>query len=556
MDSKLYSDFAAHLPLIRSFSMGWNFPPEYPFFAGEPIRYHYFFYLVVGFLERFGLRIDWALNIPSMLGFWLLLMMIYKITYRFFHSRLAGILAIILFLFNGSLSFVEYFDQHGWSLESLIAIPAQTNFASFGPWSGRLVTAFNNLNIYTNQRHLSLSFGLVLLGLYPLLLQINQVKYIKKKLKVWSLVKRTFTKIIHSYAISIKSLIRYLLTKKNYQFDQKNLFKKIGLVLLFALMPVLHQAGFTILVYLTVCLIIFYPNAIKNGLKLNYIIALAVSALSFWFLTTGSSQPAKREIGYLAIDKDFWGILKFWWYNLGVYLPLLPVLWVFSFKRKNPLLVFASGLLVVANTVRLSPDMINNHKLVSFFMIIVVIFTAGLITSWLKRTILHQLVAILIIPNLIFSGILDIFPIINDYSGGVDDVAHSLAQQWILANTPVDSQFLTASYMYNPASMVGRQIYLDYGYHAWSMGYDDHHKRQLLPKLWSANIPLEQWCGLMIQENLDYVIVGPGEKSVEDGRINVEQSRIVRDMLPVYRSPDGWQIWQTQTVCDNVSDSR
>ena len=556
MDSKLYSDFAAHLPLIRSFSMGWNFPPEYPFFAGEPIRYHYFFYLVVGFLERFGLRIDWALNIPSMLGFWLLLMMIYKITYRFFHSRLAGILAIILFLFNGSLSFVEYFDQHGWSLESLIAIPAQTNFASFGPWSGRLVTAFNNLNIYTNQRHLSLSFGLVLLGLYPLLLQINQVKYIKKKLKVWSLVKRTFTKIIHSYAISIKSLIRYLLTKKNYQFDQKNLFKKIGLVLLFALMPVLHQAGFTILVYLTVCLIIFYPNAIKNGLKLNYIIALAVSALSFWFLTTGSSQPAKREIGYLAIDKDFWGIFKFWWYNLGVYLPLLPVLWVFSFKRKNPLLVFASGLLVVANTVRLSPDMINNHKLVSFFMIIVVIFTAGLITSWLKRTILHQLVAILIIPNLIFSGILDIFPIINDYSGGVDDVAHSLAQQWILANTPVDSQFLTASYMYNPASMVGRQIYLDYGYHAWSMGYDDHHKRQLLPKLWSANIPLEQWCGLMIQENLDYVIVGPGEKSVEDGRINVEQSRIVRDMLPVYRSPDGWQIWQTQTVCDNVSDSR
>ena len=157
---------------------------------------------------------------------------------------------------------------------------------------------------------------------------------------------------------------------------------------------------------------------------------------------------------------------------------------------------------------------------------------------------------------MIFSGILDIFPIINDYSGGVDDVAHSLAQQWILANTPVDSQFLTASYMYNPASMVGRQIYLDYGYHAWSMGYDDHHKRQLLPKLWSANIPLEQWCGLMIQENLDYVIVGPGEKSVEDGRINVEQSRIVRDMLPVYRSPDGWQIWQTQTVCDNVSDSR
>lgn len=556
MDSKLYSDFAAHLPLIRSFSLGWNFPPEYPFFAGEPIRYHYFFYLVVGFLERFGLRIDWALNIPSVLGFWLLLMMIYKITCRFFQSRLAGALAIILFLFNGSLSFAEYFDQHGWNLASLRAIPEQVNFASFGPWSGRLVTAFNNLNIYTNQRHLSLSFGLVLLGLYSLLIQINQVKYVKTKLKVWTLVKRTFAKTIRNYSISIKSLVRFLLTKENYKFERKVWLRTMGLIALFGLMPILHQAGFTILIYFTICLLFFYPNVIKNGLKVNYIVALVVAALSFWFLTTGSSQPAKREIGYLAIDKDFWGILKFWWYNLGVYLPLLPVLWVFSFKRKNPLLVFACGLLVVANTVRLSPDMINNHKLVSFFMIVVVIFTAGLITSWLKRTILHRLVAILIIPSLIFSGILDIFPIINDYSGGVDDIVRSPTQQWILANTPVDSQFLTASYMYSPASMVGRQIYLDYGYHAWSMGYDDHHKRQLLPKLWSVSIPVEQWCELMIQENLDYVIVGPGEKSVEDGRINVEQSQIVREMLPAYQSPDGWRIWQVQAVCDSVPDSR
>jgi hypothetical protein len=66
---KLYSDFLSHIPLIRSFSMGDNFPPEYPHFPGEPIRYHFLFYFFVGMLEKIGLRIDIALNIMSVIGF-------------------------------------------------------------------------------------------------------------------------------------------------------------------------------------------------------------------------------------------------------------------------------------------------------------------------------------------------------------------------------------------------------------------------------------------------------------------------------------------------------
>ena len=35
---KIWSDLAANLPLIRSFSYGDNWPPEYPIYPGEPIR--------------------------------------------------------------------------------------------------------------------------------------------------------------------------------------------------------------------------------------------------------------------------------------------------------------------------------------------------------------------------------------------------------------------------------------------------------------------------------------------------------------------------------------
>ena len=38
---KVWSDFAHHIPLIRSFSHGDNWPPQSPLYSGPPIRYHW-----------------------------------------------------------------------------------------------------------------------------------------------------------------------------------------------------------------------------------------------------------------------------------------------------------------------------------------------------------------------------------------------------------------------------------------------------------------------------------------------------------------------------------
>src|SRR3990167_8445967 len=85
--AKARSDFGSHIPLIRSFSLGDNFPPEFPLFPGEPIKYHFLFYLVVGLLERVGVRIDYALNLPSALSFSFLLITIYFLAKLIFKSR-------------------------------------------------------------------------------------------------------------------------------------------------------------------------------------------------------------------------------------------------------------------------------------------------------------------------------------------------------------------------------------------------------------------------------------------------------------------------------------
>ncbi len=85
--------------------MGDNWPPEYPIFPGLPITYHYLFALIVGKLEAIGVPLDWALNIPSIIGFFLILLMIYLLAKKWFGDPRIGVLGVAFFLFNGSMGF-------------------------------------------------------------------------------------------------------------------------------------------------------------------------------------------------------------------------------------------------------------------------------------------------------------------------------------------------------------------------------------------------------------------------------------------------------------------
>lgn len=182
-------------------------------------------------------------------------------------------------------------------------------------------------------------------------------------------------------------------------------------------------------------------------------------------------------------------------------------------------------------------------------MIALNIVMAGFIVAAVKRMRLFGLLLMPVVLLLTFSGLLDAFPVINDTRGQFPDWKSSAIETWIVENTDPRSQFLPASYLYNPASLAGRYLYLDYGYHAWSMGYNDTHKRSLLPTLWSAQPDPISWCKLLRSENLDAIIVGPNENEVEDGRISVKNSYVVREIPATYESPDGWRVWMTEQIC-------
>ncbi len=508
--SRLWSDFGAHIPLIRSFSMGNNFPPEYPTFPGEPIRYHYMFYLLVGLLEKFGLNFALSLNILSFLGLVFLMTMIYKTTELFFKNKKAAFLSVILFMFNGSLTFLQYFKKPNLTVTSLYNdIVHAKHFASFGPWDGKIVSAFWNWNIYTNQRHLAISFALILFILWPAL---------------------------------------KLLVEKKYVFNKWHL---LIFLLFFTFLPLFNQAAYSILLLLLFCLFIFSPNLIK---PIGSVYALGTLFSLACFISYPNSANIGLHLGYLSQESDLFSIFYYWLHNIGLYLLLIPILFVFLKTKQRIFLLMGIPIFVIANMFWLSTDIINNHKLINFFIIILNILTAGFITTKLLKNIFTSFIALVLIVGLTLSGIVDAFPIINDNKvlGKLPDYPNRPMSQWIKQQTAPESVFLTTSYLYNPASLVGRKTFLDYGYFNWSMGYEDGERRQLLSNFFDSNIDKLKLCQLLAVSNIDYIYIDSnyGQGSI-DQRIDIKNSFINQNFQPIFVSEQGDKIMSVEKNCQS-----
>jgi hypothetical protein len=432
---KVWSDFGAHIPLIRSFSRGINLyrlthgiPVESPLFPGEPIRYHFGFYAFAGFLEYIGLPIDWALNIPSAAGFFLLVWGIYRVSFSLFQRVAVSTLSVLFFLCNGSLSFLSFFRAHPIGMHSVIDIVENSKYPVFGPWDNGTITAFWNLNIYTNQRHLAASYAVILIMLW---LIISQPK--------------KYTGILLAVSLSILSFINFAALAIAGIF--------LGWILLISLgkrMPIL-TAGL-----LSLPALLFMRHE-----------ALMTSAIAY----------APYYLVHEPVTALSW--LSFWGQNLGLHALLIPLGIVLAPKNIRRLLAPPLLLLfVLPNIFRFSSDMINNHKFFNFFMIVGAMFSAVAVTTIVSLirnrsktlTVIARVgVAALLIGALTISGIIDLFPVINDTKGTVSDLPDDDVSYFM--TLPKDAVIANSTWFYHPASLAGRAIFSGYTYFTWSYGY-------------------------------------------------------------------------------------
>jgi hypothetical protein len=503
--TKAWSDFAATIPLIRSFSFGANFPPEYPIFAGMPIRYHFVFFALVGILEKLGIHLVWGLNILSSLAFFTLLACIYYLGKTVFKSKKVGLLSVVFFLFNGSFAFVEFFKKNPLSTDTLMIILENTEFSSFGPYDGNLVSAFWSLNIFTNQRHLALAYAVFLV----LILFIYKFSQSPKKL---------------------------------------TLSKSLLMGIFIGMFPFIHLAVFGMMGIALITFFAIYPK-LRKHLAIISLTALVLSLPQIVYMGASQINTPLINPGYLVENLTTLSFTKYWLFNLGLLVLLFPLGFYYATKKQRKVAFPFLALFLVGNLFQLSVEISANHKFFNLFVIGANLFVSfSLVQLWRKKIYAKIIVSILLL-FLTLSGIIDIFPIFNDGYIELKDYPNDPRVAYIVENTPKDAVFLNSGFLYHPASVAGRKIFLGWPYFSWSAGYDTDKRGKLFHQIYTEN-DRETFCSLLKDNNIEYFTVEETIDNPDLPTINV--GFFLDNFESAYsEQKNNFYIFETITNCEN-----
>jgi len=460
----VFSDFGPHVAVIRSFSVGNNFPAQYPHFPDGSMLYHFMFQFYTGILEHLGLRIDNALNTLSLISLMSAMSLLYALSVKITKKPAVGVVAIVLFLFRSSFSaFTFLFDGtqydsiaafFGRILDNRVFIGNTPN-ENWGLW---------NLNVYANQRHLGFGLSLILMLILAFL----------------PLFKGGCLDFFKSESWRTQNIKRY-----------------IFLGLLAGGAAYFH--GSCVVAALGILAVMAIFSKEKLGFAIFAGIAVALTVLQNNYFSAGAPGIAPSfQFGFIAPDKTLMGVAKYLFELTGVIFPVVLAGAILKWKGSGGL--FFAFLIPAALTFTLSltPDITVNHKFLMISIALLNIFAAYAIVSVAdafakgKSKVLRGVgiaLAGALALVLTISGILDVVPYNRQSGDGsravyLDTASETVA--WIEGNTEPGSVFLSNWHVQSPILMAGRFEYMGWPYFGWSAGYDTDARSNDLKAVFST----------------------------------------------------------------------
>lgn len=506
----VYGDYAPHTAMMRSFSLGNNFPTQYPHFGGEDVKYHFMFQFLVGNLEFLGLRLDVAYNLVSVLALLGFLMLLYSLAKRITGSGKTGILTVVFFFFRSALTFFRFVWEHVQAGDLLSTLRDNTEFIGYtvnenwGLW---------NFNVYLNQRHLAFGLLIISLVIWMYLDWVEAGCGHEEKGLLW-IRKRCLTWEAWKCRSVERALAAGLL---------------IGLTAFWNGAAVIGG------------LLILMGFAVFSDGKLDYLITALVSVL-FSVLQSkifiwGSAVETSFQWGFIVEDKSLGGIL---WYLLqmsGIFF-LGAVFLIFVQKKRSQKAVLISCLfpLIFAFCVSLTPDVTVNHKYIMISYAFLAIFWAEAVTFLMRKKIPVKILAVVLCISLTITGVYDMWIIFRNNGPGhrVSVNLDSELTEWLAENLDHKDLILTPEYSISEVTMSGVMMYLGWPYYAWSAGYDTYGRAEKAREIYTSQ-DKETVRRLVQQEKITYILFEEG--MTFEGEYGVEDT--IKAMYPrVYQSED------------------
>lgn len=543
----VYSDFGPHLSMIRSFSLGSNFPTEYPHYADGHIRYHFMFQFLAGNLEFLGLRIDWAFNLPSVLSMVSFLTLLFGLAIILTGKAWVGFLSGILFCFRSSAALLTYLLEERdikIAFQKILTSSrfiGKTSHEDWGLWT---------LKDYVNQRHFAFSMGiliLIIIAVYPLfrkmIIQLQSFWQTLKEEKAAKLAAGTIdnqdeinTQVqtsdaedevaaVEAEAEKPKSAFSrwldiFLLTRDSW--IPQSYIRAVGLGIILGSISFWHGS------ILISTLLILCFMAVLSKHRLEYL-TIAVITVGFtltqtrFFMGTGSSAVEPQLLfGFLARNKTLLGVSQYYLELCGI-LPIIIIASLLLLPKGGRWLTLSFFIpLVFATTMTLVPDVAINHKYVAVSVILLNIFAANFVHSTLtSKGIVSKVAASLLILALTATGIANTFALYNmDKNYAPMDMSNPV-REWIMDSTKTSDIFLTDDAVINQVLLAGRRIFNGYGYFAGSAGYDVDARNRLMKEIYGGSDP-NAVRKLAKENNIKYIVVDNSNRGENWYKLNEE----------------------------------
>ena len=427
----VYGDYAPHTAMMRSFSLGNNFPTQYPHFGGQDVKYHFMFQFLVGNLEFLGLRLDFAYNIVSILALLAFLMMLYNLALRITGSFAASVMTIVFFFFRSALTFFHFVLEHLQAGDLMETFRNNMNFIGYTPnenWG------LWNFNVYLNQRHLAFGLLIVTLALWMFLDWVDAGCAHEEKGWNW-LTGRIFSR---------------------EAWKSRNLENALMAGMMLGLTSFWNGAA-----VIGGLLILFGFAAFSDG-KLDYLVT-AIAAVVFAELQAkvfiwGDAVSTSFYWGFLAEDKSLHGVLWFLLQMSGAFfLGALVLLYFLKDRRQRVLLTSFLFPLIFAFCISLTPDIAVNQKYIMISYAFVAMFWGWAFVKLFQKGIWRKLAAVVLAICLTITGIYDFVIIVRDNGPGrrVSVNLNSALTDWLAENLTSEDLILTPEYSINEVTMAG-----------------------------------------------------------------------------------------------------
>lgn len=480
----IWGDWAAHLTFAGSFAYGHNFPPQFPIDPGNHLGYPFLIDFFAATFIPLGASLPSSLVLTSSYLALIFPPLFYLVALRFTSSRLASLLAPLIFLLSGGLGFVYLLQSLQISgLSVLSHLPRE----------------------YTLDRDLNFQW------LNPVLAYLVPQRS-------------------SLFGFSLFLLILTLLSTALRHKSPWPAFAFLGVLV--GLAPAFHVHAYVSLLAVALiwsvfnarrALLAFFVPALLLGLPVlawmwppanNSICGIHPSFFGYcvepgWL----SFTDWRREGSAFFLPDFFW----FWIKNTSLFLPLLIASHYLPRLVPTSLLKWFAPLwfwFALPNLLVLQPWDWDNTKFFVFFFLFGSIVVALLLANLARHSRPGAVLAAVCFLLLIFSGALDLTRASNFAlsSNQFTDTGGLRLAAWVRANTPPEAIFVVADEHNSPIpTLSGRSVLIGYPGWLWTYGLKDYVQKGIDEKKILQGDPTTP--ALVAHYHVSYVLIGPQELS-------------------------------------------